>query len=81
MVEGDDSYTHLGFTERISPSASSVLVAGKIQNCDFPSYRGIASDVLPSGGERVQPFDPDREGGEVRTIDVVQRWELTVVEG
>jgi len=74
-------YTYLGFTERICPPASSVLVAGEIENCDFPSYRGISSDILPSGRERVQPLDPDSERGEVRTIVLVQRWELTMVEG
>jgi len=47
------SYTYLGFRERFSPPASSVLVASEIQNCDFPSYRGISLDTLPSGRERV----------------------------
>ena len=75
------SYTYLGFRERLSPPASSVLVASEIQNRDFPSYRGISLDTLLSGRERVQPLDPDRRRGEVRTIVLVQRWELTIVEG
>ena len=75
------SYTCLDFTERFSPPASPILVASEIQNCDFPSYRGISLDVLPNGRERVQPFDLSRKWGEVRTIVLVQRRELTIMEG
>ena len=75
------SYTYLSFTERFSPPASSVLVASEIQNCDFPSYRGIQLDIPPSGCERVQAFDPNGKRGEIWTIDLVQRWELAIVEG
>ena len=74
-------YTYLSFTERFCPPASSVLVASEIENCDLASYRGISLDILPSGRERVQPLDLNGDRGEVRTIVLVQRWELTIVEG
>ena len=73
--------TYLCFTERLPPPTGSVLVACEIQDGHLPSYRWIPLDTFPSGRERVQPFDPDRKRGEVRARILVQRRELTLVEG
>jgi len=40
----------------------------------------VGCNLLPSGRERIQTFDPDRELGEIQTSVLFQQWELLGVE-